>query len=848
MDLAKKLALPVLLLIGLLYLAWWKDHRTSRPVSRGSSPSGTAAAPQKNTGSPGVPVEPRFTTEGQWLVDEITRDIAEMLLFASDAKASPAEALTVSVTGSKSPTMYQLQATGPGGSVSEALEIKHHIWSAADYASFARALLAKWNLSAPASADALPDGAALTRNLTEPTTAIIVQEERKLSTAISKAPLQPELHEQAALIIGTLALREMAGDFSDERQLLCRMSAHLALARALRPELKLCGQLAEIIQLTLVTRQAEAMDLLAKLPPGVEPWVTALKMQNNSDWRLCPQPGQATLLEQISWARASVRSVGVPRMQSFLAENMSTVTPVPDWSRLALWTAFSVEQGHIFATQSIRGEYNDLAESWKAWSGLTMQKDNVVQVLNDPATRAVVKTSKGNELAVLGWGLLAAYHQRHLCHVLARTDYFYRSLYGVPEEAEQLEQYMQKNLSALRLYPFIVRCMACNDDCTSISGASFAKAMKDAVELCQKQPMIVSASNWSILTRRTRHVSPVSVPSAHPWFRPVLPPGTAYDYDTRLNYLHLSPTEPEFWQEKLVLAPYEFDVIKGHNDHVPADKLPLDRDKESYQKISAYHLKAMKTIANHAKDDPKAYAEAMKPVCDVEPDQYIGVAILLQRAGLDAEAAEAYQSAFEKARDRVRMANHSDWIVNYYFEHNRQEDALKIAKDAAEVYSFRGLETAARLMERMSRWKEATEHYGAIAERYGDSTPLVRYLARNKASVPEVATIYDGVVKSLFPDGMKPASLADFKEAPTAGVEVMSESTLTAQWGLKRGDIIVALDEVRIESMDHYGFVRGLREGGEPLHLILWDGGQYRELLATVPNRRFECEMITYEK
>ena len=65
----------------------------------------------------------------------------------------------------------------------------------------------------------------------------------------------------------------------------------------------------------------------------------------------------------------------------------------------------------------------------------------------------------------------------------------------------------------------------------------------------------------------------------------------------------------------------------------------------------------------------------------LDPDDYIGLGRYLLDHHMEKEAAEAYQEAFEKATNRVSMANSSEWIVNYDYDHGRQDDALKIAKE-----------------------------------------------------------------------------------------------------------------------------------------------------------------------
>ena len=54
----------------------------------------------------------------------------------------------------------------------------------------------------------------------------------KPPTNMEKLRTAPEAHAEAALIVGTLALREAATVFNDPRRLISRMTAHLAVADA----------------------------------------------------------------------------------------------------------------------------------------------------------------------------------------------------------------------------------------------------------------------------------------------------------------------------------------------------------------------------------------------------------------------------------------------------------------------------------------------------------------------------------------------------------------------------------------------------------------------------------------
>jgi len=82
------------------------------------------------------------------------------------------------------------------------------------------------------------------------------------------------------------------------------------------------------------------------------------------------------------------------------------------------------------------------------------------------------------------------------------------------------------------------------------------------------------------------------------------------------------------------------------------------------------------------------------------------------------------------------MANKSQWLVDYCFDHGRKDDALKIATEAGKVYSYYGLACLGHLMERMERWKEAETAYLNIEERYQKRAPLNEFYLRYHSKDP----------------------------------------------------------------------------------------------------------------
>lgn len=75
---------------------------------------------------------------------------------------------------------------------------------------------------------------------------------------------------------------------------------------------------------------------------------------------------------------------------------------------------------------------------------------------------------------------------------------------------------------------------------------------------------------------------------------------------------------------------------------------------------------------------------------------------------------------------------------------------------------------------------------------------------------------------------------------------VAEENDLVRRGGLKRGDVIVAIYGVRVRNLKQYLCGRNFDSRPE-MNLIVWQGGQYRELKASPPNHRFGANFTDFK-
>lgn len=776
-----------------------------------------------------------FRTEEQWLTEQIVRDLAEIIFVAKNGANSKISELKVQ-SSPQSDHTFKISIDSAGSCSEQKLTLKNYLWAHESYTDLVSALLSTWKV--PVGTATKDDGVELLDQLSRGDMAELIRASKKVSESLTRTPLDATLHEKAALIVGCLALREAAGAFSDTRPALNRITAHLALARTLQPQASNCGKVAEIIQFALVGRQAEAFTKIGALPESLERWTRILQMRSMGDWRVLAEPTRASRLEQFEYFRALRERGFCPKSRAFLSQIHSASEP--EWTRIAMEENLSVQEGHAFTNAGVPWEIKSTVDDWQAFSGDTLSESQFAEVLNRPATSCVNRELDGKvQLEVLNWGMLAAFHQRHLCHALVKTEHFLQHTWGVPEEAKRFRASMEKSFARITLFPIVRSFFELTDRAKEI-------ALESATALSHEHPELITAESWSALGPLPHNGAERALPrEASAWFGDFPISGTSYDFRARY-YRTPKAKNLATLTQMVMLAPFNHDVIQANvherfNGHENGEQVAF-----AYMAIKDFDLRAMWLIAEGYKDQPETYGKMLEPICALHPDYFLILGQYYVDKKMPAEAASAYQNAFERAEDRVYMANSSRWIVDYYFDHGRTDDALKIAKDAAEVYSHSGLCTMGHLMERMKRYPEAEEYYKKVQKRYDDSAVLNAFYIRNRDQVPEYGRLSEHLKASTFPKGIENTQLGDFNGLPRDGVSIASTNTLVAGARLKAGDVIVAINNVRVHSQKQYIYVRDM-DPDPNMTLIVWNGAQYFERKVNLPQRRFYCDLADFK-
>ncbi|HWL52004.1 MAG TPA: PDZ domain-containing protein [Chthoniobacteraceae bacterium] len=684
--------------------------------------------------------------------------------------------------------------------------------------------------------------ADLIATLATPDAGAIQKENRRISERLTRHPFDPAAYEEAALLTGLFGLRENSGMFWETRGICNRTTALLAFARALRAGGPVSdeGRLGELLVGLLADTKQESEEAILELQkrsvekPALSPWVTAASLRNSRDWRVLAAPQKASLLEQTEYIRAVGEAVSPEAA-------LTKIESLPGQARILMQFDFSVESGHRLTKEALPQELAEMVQIFPELTGQKASPERFATVLNQAPARLVGLNGEGKpEIRVIDDGTWAFFFQRHLFHVIQRINVFLSDKWGVPEAAGKFQEAMTGFFSQLGFFPLL--------EGTGGWPRPDAAARKAAGEWIARHPGAISDSLWAKHAPRGAAKSGGDIPRQEDWFSNGLPPGTAYSFYSRLG------TVPRVQQLRLpemealyAIAPWHYGVARRYLELKAGEAPTPEQFREVMGRFLDFNLSAMLGYSRLVEDDPQAYAAILKKAAELEPYYHLRLAGYYEKRKMDAEAAAAYEAAIRTGADAVAVANRSKWLINYYYDHGRTDEALAVAKMAAEVYSHRGLEAMAELSEKMGNLAVAEEHFEKIRERYEDSAPLFLFYQRQSAKDPgsPYAPKMKTILGNTFPDGIREASLSDFSGAPRHGVLIAEENHLIRRNGLREGDIITALDGKNVESFPQYAFVRALKE--EPaMELIVYRDGKYRTVNASAPGRRFNCDFQTY--
>jgi hypothetical protein len=833
--------------------------REEEPVE--SAPHATIAVVPKKPRSPNF--QTPWQDESQYIVETISADLAEMAYYAKYkqplAEASfPVDAVEKPARTDDQLAYYVTVRLGSAGDVTCEVPLSAGIWSPAAYRALVQALFDKLQLKVPAEDAVTAAGSlGLLKTLTEPRAEILTKTDQELSEKLVKEFTSPTRHEEAALLLGVFTLREASGKFFQIRAELCRMTAHLAFASGLRngKGSSAEGSLAEAMLTTLYNNEIRALKQLEAIPDSddMAVWKRALRMRVTGDYRILGESDSRTLLEQLEWFRAQARSISPDHAWQSL-KIRDEWKPMADWYRIVNlhhWpfdqnTATSVELGHVMLEAGFGAEFREAALVYADETGTKLTAANMVEALNAEPARCIIPKNDGTvRIRVIGWGLWAAFLQRHLCHTIESDFYFLNSMWDVPDKARDYRQFMDDRLSGLRLYPFVRRS-------NSTEEAYYHRAQDDEMQLVHRCPQYVPAEAWNEICYNVSF-GPLYIPPPHAfineWHRHNPPPGSVYDIFPRINHPSLTnqPNSIARIERLQAMAPYD-EAIDYELLHIRAGAKPTAAQfEEVHAAMLDFTPWACRQLASIDEKNAAAFEKWTLKAAAVDPTAYHDLASFYAKNKRDDEAAKAYLQWIANETDDVAIANDSSWLIDYFERTGQAENATKLADRAAGAYSRRGLQAKAHLLERRQDYAGAVEYYLKVHERYEAPGLVIGCIMRFKkhSDDPRYDSLLEQLMQQYLPTGLKPFQPANLTSPPVVGVLVHSENLSITWAGLKKGDIIVAERGYQVPDWVGFKVIRDL-EVDIPYVLKVWRDSRYVDLKPLPADFRFGIDLIDY--
>lgn len=792
-----------------------------------------------------------FQDESQYIVETIVSDLTRQIYYSKFQRLPKAKYFSVSATedshSSCSRPRYQLQINfGWRHQATTELNINGPIWSPEVYKGIATLLAQKVGLKRTVIDES--EDTDLLAKLLDGTATTLEKQNQILSKSLANDFGDPVWHEEAAVLLGAFALREHSGIFYEISSPLCGMTAQLTMAQYLsNNSLGINGQVATAMLLTLMNNQVEALDALNNIQTtnndALTRWVRALQARNTGDYRPLEKVNGLSQVEAIEWFRARCLNANKDIAWARLNDVQERTV---DFVRIANEGRFSVSLGHELLRLSLPLELDEIEWAYQLSHHHKLNRTGLTGALNQmPELCFSTDGNKQPRVQIIGWGQWAMFFQRQLCNAIVQNFYFLEHAWGVPEYATEFSSYCDRSFGGLYLYSFARRF-----DCTDVD--SYHRAVDDVFKTTIQMPQLVSDECWNYL-RYTTPIAPFYEPNHDPhigaWHKHNPLPGTAYNSHPRADLL-ISIGGPglDASIERLhELAPYDENIDDAILREKYHDKPTYKEALALFQAVLPYSCEAMETVARTVQDQPERYESLMNQAAELDPADYFTLGDYFKNRKENDKAAKYFAKACELDPDKVQVANGANWLVQYYLKKGEINSARRLADLAGEVYSYTGLLTKARFLEDTGDYAGAFEWFWKIQERYNDPGPVVAFCRRYKAKTGN--TQFDEELQkrlgNLFPDGIKKVTIDDFHSAPRDGVLIDGEDGLTRAAGLASGDVIVALDGIRVHNFAQYGFEREIHSAPE-MDLIVWQDTYYREVKASPPNHRFGVNFSDY--
>jgi tetratricopeptide (TPR) repeat protein len=794
-----------------------------------------------------------FQDESQFVVESIVTDIAEMIYFARNHGLPDAKQITVEARekgGAADAPVYDMTVKiGESSPIQTKLTLSGPIWSEAVYADVTGAIAQSVRLQSPSSAPR--NDAAMLDRLTDGLAGTIAREDLQVSTNLQREFTNPAWHEQAAALLGAFALRENAGLFYDIRLPLCRMTAHLALARFLAgthpPGIN--GQVADCMLLTLMNNEVAALDQLKNLDTSekaVLTWARTLRAYASRDFRPLDAATNVPGIEQIAWfwAYSSVNNRGVA-----WEKVGDAVTRLPDFSRIVAAMGYGVQTGNVMLQSWLPLEGQEVRDIYQAMQSQELKQEDFVASLNRAPERCFDRQAIGApRVCVIGWGLWALQLQHHFCHAVATDFKSLQYKLGVPDDAAEFAARCEKDIGGLRFYAFVRRL-----DCTN--KATYRKSTDEGWAFAAEYPHLTPVAWMDYLCGTVSFAPryrPIPNPHCNEWTVHNPLPGTAYDADARLNFPSFTGSGGYQGRQKALkvhaMAPYDIEICK-YIGRTYSTNWTYAAAMSTFGLLLPYSATAAACVADSLADDPGRYEKTMEQAVEWDPSFFSTLADYEWNHGQTNEAIKVYERAADKNPDAIDVASFAARRIKYYLATGQNEKARETADFAGEVYSCSGLAAKAGYFEQTGDLTQALGWYNKIDERYRQPDEALLFCCRHAGPTGD-AQLDKQIASRLqaWFDHQEKATLADFTSPPNDGVTLTETSETLKKANLKKGDIVVAARGIRIHNIFQLTVARDMNPAPD-LAVIVWQDGAYRETNVTLSaSHRFGVLVVNYKR
>jgi hypothetical protein len=799
--------------LAIALVAWTSALRPMWAESVQQPAATAASAPAKPFVSSGAG---SYATEEQWIAGETARALIEMASYANGA-ATP-DASIVRATDEPASGEGAVRLAFHDGNV--LVVPKPFIWAPATFRELAASRLAG------RSGSSTLEDKELIAGLLGLNAETIRTQNARVSKALQGDFTNPAHHESAALLLAAFSLREASGTFSDVRRSLGRMTAHLALADALRgtSTRSLQGRLAEAALLVLAGRQRDAVAVVDELEAGAEAptaaWIRVLRMRMTRDWRAAARVTSPSAMERFEEMTAVARTT-----RTSLLDIDRDVLPDMAWRRLEI--DFSVGEGNQLAMPMFLATLDEAGRVLAAdpSSGTAF----VAALERSPATSCITREGSTTTIQVIDKGLLASFYDRHVAFAADRALHHFAEHLASKDRASQLRAMLDQMLPGMSLLP-AARRLSAHD------AGEYRSSMNGLAALVERDASRLSFDNWAHACRvPPKGVASANFPCEHAWYRRRFPVATYHD-PLRLAIMSLKDPEVGNTVDRLFThAPWSLGVIQKRTALRCKGACTEAQLLELYGPLADYVTAFGVDIAYAAGDNAAA---RLRTLCDMDGELCFNLADWFVSRDRFPEAAATYEEYIRRAEDQVHVSNRVTWLAQYYFEQGRIADALRVAQNANRVGSRAGMQVLARHYELTGDNESAKHLYREIVDRYDAGQDLLAFYLRqaHRESKEPSSDEYRELRARYFPNGLRRVSTAQLIGSPVQALRVRNVRYFQQKAGFRQGDVVVAIDGIAVTSLEQWqvGWESSLE------HLVrvtLWRDGKYMDI--DVPFRKY---------